>query len=161
MIPLTILNALKGKPLPIYGNGQQIRDWLYVEDHACALYLVATEGKIGETYNIGGHNEKANIDVVKVICALLEELVPTNPYSRESKNIKGFESLITYVTDRPGHDVRYAIDASKIERDLGWKPNESFETGIRKTVEWYLNNEDWWRRVLDGSYNFERLGYKG
>jgi len=161
LIPLTILNALKGKPLPIYGNGQQIRDWLYVEDHACALYLVATEGKIGETYNIGGHNEKANIDVVKVICALLEELVPTNPYSRESKNIKGFESLITYVTDRPGHDVRYAIDASKIERDLGWKPNESFETGIRKTVEWYLNNEDWWRRVLDGSYNFERLGYKG
>lgn len=161
LIPLMILNALEGKPLPVYGNGQQIRDWLYVEDHARALYLVATEGEIGETYNIGGHNEKANIDVVKTICSLLEELLPTNRYSRESGNTEGFEGLITYVTDRPGHDVRYAIDASKIELELGWKPAESFETGIRKTVEWYLNNEQWWSRVLDGSYSLERLGNKG
>jgi len=161
LIPLMILNALEGKPLSIYGNGQQIRDWLYVEDHAHALYLVATEGEIGETYNIGGHNEKANIDVVKTICALLEELVPANRFSRKSGNPAGFESLITYVTDRPGHDVRYAIDASKIERELGWIPKESFETGIRKTVEWYLNNEQWWCRVLNGSYSLERLGSKG
>jgi dTDP-glucose 4,6-dehydratase len=158
LIPLMILNALDGKPLPVYGNGQQIRDWLYVEDHARALYLVAKEGTIGETYNIGGHNEKANIDVVKTICELLEELVPTNCHSREGGNSKGFESLITYVKDRPGHDVRYAIDASRIERELGWVPEESFETGIRKTVEWYLNNENWWQRVLDGSYAGERLG---
>jgi dTDP-glucose 4,6-dehydratase len=153
-----ILNALEGKVLPVYGNGRQIRDWLYVEDHARALYLVATNGEIGETYNIGGHNEKANIDVVKNICALLEELVPTNRYSRQGGNADGFESLITYVTDRPGHDVRYAIDASKIERELGWMPHESFETGLRKTVEWYLKNEAWWSRVLDGSYSLERLG---
>jgi len=158
LIPLMILNALEGKPLPVYGNGQQIRDWLYVEDHARALYLVATEGKVGETYNIGGHNEKANIDVVKTICELLEELVPTNCHSREGGNLGGFESLITYVTDRPGHDVRYAIDASKIDRELNWKPQESFETGIRKTVEWYLNNKEWWSNVLDGSYSLERLG---
>jgi dTDP-glucose 4,6-dehydratase len=158
LIPLTILNALDGKPLPVYGNGQQIRDWLYVEDHARALYLVAKQGTIGETYNIGGHNEKANIDVVKTICELLEELVPNNCHSREGVNPKGFASLINYVEDRPGHDVRYAIDASKIERELGWVPEESFETGIQKTVEWYLNNESWWRRVLDGSYAGERLG---
>jgi dTDP-glucose 4,6-dehydratase len=158
LIPLMILNALEGKALPVYGNGQQIRDWLYVEDHARALYLVATEGEIGETYNIGGHNEKANIDVVKTICELLEELVPKNRYSREGGNLGGFESLITYVTDRPGHDVRYAIDASKIDRELNWKPQESFETGIRKTVEWYLNNKEWWSNVLDGSYSLERLG---
>lgn len=158
LIPLMILNALDGKPLPVYGNGQQIRDWLFVEDHARALYLVATKGGIGETYNIGGHNEKANIDVVKTICELLEELVPTNLHSRAGGNPSGFESLITYVTDRPGHDVRYAIDASKIEQKLGWKPVESFETGIRKTVEWYLNNQSWWERVIDGSYSMERLG---
>ncbi|MBA6370459.1 dTDP-glucose 4,6-dehydratase [Colwellia sp. BRX8-4] len=158
LIPLVILNALEGRALPVYGDGQQIRDWLFVEDHARALYLVATKGSIGETYNIGGHNEKANIDVVKTICELLEELIPTNSYSREGGNFKGFESLITYVTDRPGHDVRYAIDASKIELELGWKPEESFETGIRKTVEWYLNNKNWWQRVLDGSYSMERLG---
>lgn len=158
LIPLMILNALEGKPLPVYGNGQQIRDWLFVEDHARALYLVATKGKVGETYNIGGHNEKANLDVVKTICELLEDLVPTNRHSREGGNPSGFESLITYVKDRPGHDVRYAIDASKIERELGWKPEESFETGIRKTVEWYLNNKTWWQRVLDGSYSMERLG---
>lgn len=158
LIPLIILNALEGKPLPVYGNGLQIRDWLYVEDHARALYLVATQGKVGETYNVGGHNEKTNIDVVQNICNLLEELVPTNSYSL--KNGAGFESLITYVTDRPGHDVRYAIDASKIERELGWKPEETFETGLRKTIDWYLQNEGWWNHVLDGSYKLERLGNK-
>lgn len=169
LIPLVILNALEGKPLPVYGNGQQIRDWLYVEDHARALYLVATVGEIGETYNIGGHNEKANIDVVKTICKMLEKLVPSNSNAEfnarhteldsESRPTK-YEDLITYVKDRPGHDVRYAIDASKIERELDWKPHESFESGIRKTVEWYLNNEDWWSHVLDGSYALERLGDK-
>lgn len=153
LIPLMILNALEGKLLPVYGNGQQIRDWLFVEDHARALYKVVTEGKVGETYNIGGHNEKANIDVVRTICSLLEELVPNKP-----AGVHKYEDLITYVTDRPGHDVRYAIDATKIGRELGWKPQETFETGIRKTVEWYLNNTEWWSRVLDGSYNRERLG---
>ncbi|MDH5896544.1 dTDP-glucose 4,6-dehydratase [Vibrio splendidus] len=153
LIPLMILNALDGKPLPVYGNGMQIRDWLYVEDHARALYKVVTEGKVGETYNIGGHNEKANIDVVKSVCILLEELVPEKP-----SGVEAYQDLITYVTDRPGHDVRYAIDASKIERELGWVPEESFESGIRKTVEWYLNNKQWWSRVLDGSYSLERLG---
>lgn len=155
LIPLMILNALEGKKLPVYGDGQQIRDWLFVEDHARALYKVVTEGKVGETYNIGGHNEKANIEVVKTICHLLEELVPNKP-----AGVSKYEDLITFVTDRPGHDVRYAIDASKIERELGWKPQESFESGIRKTVEWYLNNKQWWSRVLDGSYNRERLGIK-
>lgn len=160
LIPLVILNALEGKPLPVYGNGMQIRDWLYVDDHARALYLVATQGIIGETYNIGGHNEKANIDVVKNICLLLEELVPGNSHSKKSGNKDGFEGLIEFVKDRPGHDVRYAIDASKIERELDWKPEETFESGIKKTVEWYLNNKDWWSRVLDGSYTLERLGTK-
>lgn len=153
LIPLMILNALEGKQLPVYGNGMQIRDWLYVEDHASALYTVVTKGKIGETYNIGGHNEKANIEVVKTICSLLEELVPNKP-----QGIAQYQDLITYVTDRPGHDVRYAIDATKIAAELGWKPAETFESGIRKTVEWYLNNEKWWSRVLDGSYSRERLG---
>lgn len=148
-----ILNALEGKPLPVYGNGMQIRDWLHVEDHARALYKVVMGGKIGETYNIGGHNEKANIEVVQTICDLLEELVP-----EKSVGIKNYLDLITYVTDRPGHDVRYAIDASKIEQELGWVPEETFESGIRKTVEWYLRNEKWWSRVLDGSYAGERLG---
>lgn len=153
LIPLMILNALDGKPLPVYGNGQQIRDWLFVEDHARALYKVVTEGKVGETYNIGGHNEKANIDVVRTICRLLEELVPNKP-----EGVAKYEDLITYVKDRPGHDVRYAIDAAKIGRELGWRPQETFESGIRKTVEWYLSNKKWWSRVLDGSYNRERLG---
>ncbi|MFP2504165.1 dTDP-glucose 4,6-dehydratase [Enterobacteriaceae bacterium RIT711] len=153
LIPLVILNALEGKPLPVYGNGCQVRDWLYVEDHAKALYKVVTEGNPGETYNIGGHNERKNIDVVKTICRLLDEIVPTKP-----ANIERFEELITYVTDRPGHDLRYAIDASKIERELGWKPSETFESGIKKTVEWYLANESWWQRVKNGSYSMERLG---
>ncbi|MBW2956723.1 MAG: dTDP-glucose 4,6-dehydratase [Hafnia sp.] len=153
LIPLIILNALAGKPLPVYGNGAQIRDWLYVEDHARALYLVVTEGVIGETYNIGGHNERKNIDVVKTVCTLLEELVPSKP-----DGVEHYADLITYVTDRPGHDMRYAIDAAKIERELGWRPQETFESGIRKTVEWYLANESWWKRVQDGSYAGERLG---
>ncbi|MBL4832104.1 MAG: dTDP-glucose 4,6-dehydratase [Aliivibrio sp.] len=153
LIPLIILNALEGKSLPVYGDGMQIRDWLYVEDHARALYKVVTEGTVGETYNIGGHNEKANIEVVKIICKLLEELVPNKPVG-----VEYYQDLITYVTDRPGHDVRYAIDASKIERELGWTPEETLESGIRNTVEWYLNNRQWWSRVLDGSYSRERLG---
>lgn len=153
LIPLIILNAIAGKPLPVYGNGSQIRDWLYVEDHARALYKVVTEGEIGETYNIGGHNERTNIDVVTTICRLLEELVPNKP-----EGVINYADLITYVKDRPGHDLRYAIDASKIERELGWAPEETFESGIRKTVEWYLNNENWWQQVLDGSYAGERLG---
>lgn len=153
LIPLMILNALEGKALPVYGDGMQIRDWLFVEDHARALYKVVTEGEVGETYNIGGHNEKANIEVVKTICALLEELVPNKP-----EGIAHYQDLITYVKDRPGHDVRYAIDASKIAAELGWKPQETFESGIRKTVEWYLSNQEWWTRVLDGSYSRERLG---
>jgi dTDP-glucose 4,6-dehydratase len=150
LIPLMILNALDGKPLPVYGDGKQIRDWLYVEDHARALVLVATKGEIGETYNIGGHNEKQNIEVVKTICAILDKKVP--------KEDGSYENLITYVKDRPGHDVRYAIDASKIERELGWKPQETFETGLEKTVQWYLDNKWWWQAVLDGSYQRERLG---
>lgn len=156
LIPLMILNALAGKPLPVYGKGNQIRDWLYVEDHARALYKVVTEGKVGETYNIGGHNEKQNIEVVHAICELMDELAPMHErgYPLNAKHA----SLITHVTDRPGHDLRYAIDASKIERELGWKPEETFETGLRKTVQWYLNNKDWWQAVLDGSYQMERLG---
>lgn len=153
LIPLVILNALDEKALPIYGKGDQIRDWLYVEDHARALYKVVTEGVVGETYNIGGHNEKQNIEVVKTICELLDELKPRSDQ-------KSYASLITFVTDRPGHDMRYAIDASKIGNELGWKPEEIFETGIRKTIEWYLNNLDWCRRVQDGSYQRERLGVK-
>lgn len=147
LIPLIILNALEGKALPVYGNGQQIRDWLYVEDHARALYKVVTEGKIGETYNIGGHNEKANIDVVKTICSILEELVPNKP-----NNIENYSDLITYVTDRPGHDLRYAIDATKIKNELNWVPDETFETGLRKTVEWYLSNSEWVEHIKSGSY---------
>ncbi|MDN5515825.1 MAG: dTDP-glucose 4,6-dehydratase [Pseudomonas sp.] len=153
LIPLMILNALAGKPLPVYGNGQQVRDWLYVEDHARALLKVVSEGEVGETYNIGGHNEQKNLDVVTAICALLEELAPQKPVG-----ISRYEELITYVQDRPGHDLRYAIDASKIERELGWVPEETFESGLRKTVQWYLDNLDWCRRVQDGSYQGQRLG---
>lgn len=149
LIPLVILNALEGKLLPIYGKGDQIRDWLYVEDHARALYTVVTKGRPGETYNIGGHNEKQNIEVVETICDFLLQLRPQEHSYREQ---------ITYVQDRPGHDRRYAIDASKIQQELGWAPEETFETGIRKTVQWYIDNAAWCQRVQDGSYQRERLG---
>ncbi|UXI51512.1 dTDP-glucose 4,6-dehydratase [Acinetobacter variabilis] len=145
LIPLVILNALDAKPLPVYGNGQQIRDWLFVEDHARALYKVMTEGVVGETYNIGGHNEKQNIEVVKTICKILDELKP-------QASGQAYESLITFVKDRPGHDLRYAIDATKIQNELGWTPAETFETGIRKTVEWYLNNQEWVAHIQSGEY---------
>lgn len=153
LIPLVILNALDGKPLPVYGDGKQIRDWLYVEDHARALYLVATTAKVGETYNIGGHNEKQNIDVVKTICTILDNIKPRT-------DGQSYTQQITFVKDRPGHDLRYAIDASKINKELGWQPQETFESGIQKTVEWYLNNLEWCRHVQDGSYQRERLGVK-
>jgi dTDP-glucose 4,6-dehydratase len=149
LIPLVILNALEGKPLPVYGKGDQIRDWLYVDDHARALYKVVKEGNPGETYNIGGHNEKQNIEVVHTICDILQELRPQQ---------SSYRDLITYVKDRPGHDMRYAINASKIQKELGWAPEETFETGIGKPVQWYLNNLDWCQRVQDGSYQRERLG---
>ena len=158
LIPLMILNALEGKPLPVYGAGHQVRDWLYVEDHARALYRVLTRGQVGETYNIGGHNEVRNIDVVHTLCDLLEELAPDTPQSRAGGNPGGYRDLITHVPDRPGHDHRYAIDAGKIARELDWRPAETFASGIRKTVEWYLANRDWCRRVQDGSYQRQRLG---
>ena len=154
LIPLIILNALEGKELPIYGDGSQIRDWLYVEDHAKALLKVLAEGKVGETYNIGGHNEVKNIDVVKTICSILDDLRPIKP-----NGITNYAQLIQFVADRPGHDIRYAIDASKIKHDLGWVPDETFETGIRNTVSWYLDNMKWCRNVLDGSYQKQRLGH--
>jgi dTDP-glucose 4,6-dehydratase len=151
LIPLIILKAHAGEPLPVYGKGDNVRDWLYVEDHARALRLVLEKGKVGETYNIGGHNERQNIEVVKTICKLLDELRPDSPHVPHEK-------LITFVDDRPGHDKRYAIDASKIERELGWSPRETFETGLRRTAQWYLENEAWWRDVQSGGYRQERLG---
>ena len=151
LIPLVILNALAGKPLPVYGDGGQIRDWLYVEDHARGLIRVATQGEPGETYNIGGHNEKTNLEVVHTLCDLLQELRPPAAGGH-------YRDLISFVQDRPGHDQRYAIDAGKIERELGWAPRETFESGLRKTVHWYLDNRTWWQHVLDGSYQGERLG---
>lgn len=147
LIPLIILNALNGKPLPVYGNGLQIRDWLFVEYHAQALYLVATQADIGQTYNIGGHNEQRNIDMMHKICELLEELAPNKPSS-----VKYYKDLITHVKDRAGHDVRYAIDAGKIERELGWRPVETFESGLLKTVEWYLASQEWVKNVQSGEY---------
>ncbi len=158
LIPLVILNALEGKALPVYGKGNQVRDWLYVEDHARALHLVARQGRTGETYNIGGHNEKQNIHVVHTICDVLDELHPqSRPMGSDGQPVS-HRSLITHVADRPGHDLRYAIDASKIQRELGWTPQETFESGLRKTVQWYLSNLDWCRHVQDGSYQRERLG---
>ena len=151
LIPLMILNGLEGKSLPVYGKGNQVRDWLYVDDHARALTHVLEQGVPGETYNIGGHNERENIEVVYALCDLLDELVP------KSGN-QSYREQITFVTDRPGHDMRYAIDASKIDRELGWTPQETFETGIRKTVQWYLANAEWCQKVQDGSYQRERLG---
>ncbi|USZ49668.1 dTDP-glucose 4,6-dehydratase [Halomonas sp. DN3] len=149
LIPLMILNALHGEALPVYGDGGQVRDWLYVEDHARALVLVASEGEVGDTYNIGGHNEKTNLEVVHTLCDLLTEMAPGK---------REYRDLITYVTDRPGHDRRYAIDASYIQHTLDWTPRETFESGLRKTVSWYLANEPWWKAVQDGSYRAERLG---
>lgn len=151
LIPLVIIKALRGEPLPVYGRGDNVRDWLYVEDHARALRLVLEKGQTGETYNVGGHNERTNLQVVQTICALLDELLPQSAHRPHAQ-------LITFVTDRPGHDKRYAIDAGKIERELGWRPQESFDSGLRKTVQWYLDNRMWWQRVLDGSYRGERLG---
>lgn len=151
LIPHIILKAVQGQPLPVYGNGEQVRDWLYVEDHARALHTVVREGKVGETYNIGGHNEKRNIDVVNAICTLLDELHPQSPVTPHAQ-------LITFVEDRPGHDLRYAIDAGKIQQELGWVPQESFESGLRKTVIWYLTHQQWWQRVISGEYQLQRLG---
>ena len=153
LIPHMILNAIHGKPLPIYGDGLQIRDWLYVEDHVKALVNVVTDGAIGETYNIGGHNQKTNLEVAQTICALLEELAPQKPL-----NVKSYRDLIVFVKDRPGHDIRYAIDASKIDRELGWIPEETFQTGLRKTVQWYLVNRIWWKQILSDDYQLERKG---
>ena len=150
LIPLIILNALEGKPLPVYGKGENVRDWLYVEDHARALVLIAEQGRVGHGYNVGGSCERTNIAVVREICALMDELVPDKLGSRER--------LITFVADRPGHDLRYAIDARKIQRELGWAPKETFETGLRKTVEWYLSNRQWWERIRAGVYRGDRLG---
>jgi len=151
LIPLTILNAVEMKPLPVYGNGANIRDWLFVEDHARALVEIALKGKTGESYNVGGSNELTNLDVVKKICRLVDELLPHAHGSRES--------LITFVSDRPGHDQRYAIDASKIKRELGWQPRETFDSGLAKTVRWYLDNKAWWERIRSGVYRGERLGH--
>lgn len=154
LIPHMILSAIQGKPLPVYGDGGQIRDWLYVEDHARALVEVATRGRVGETYNIGGHNEKRNLEVVETVCQLLDKLAA----DERPATLGSYKELITFVKDRPGHDQRYAIDASKIQRELGWVPRETFDSGIRKTVEWYLINRPWWRRVLSGDYQLARLG---
>jgi dTDP-glucose 4,6-dehydratase len=154
LIPLTILNALAGAPLPVYGRGENVRDWLYVEDHADALLAVAARGRVGETYLVGGREERRNIDVVRGICALLDEMAP-------SADGRPHAELITFVTDRPGHDQRYAIDPSRLERELGWRPAETFETGLRKTVGWYLENRAWWERVRSGGYRGERLGLHG
>ena len=152
LIPHVILNAIHGKPLPVYGDGSQIRDWLFVDDHARALCEVVSRGVVGETYNIGGHNEKRNLEVVETICELLDELRP------RGTELGSYKELITFVTDRPGHDRRYAIDATKIQRELGWVPLETFDSGIRKTVLWYLENSQWWQNVLSGNYRLGRLG---
>jgi dTDP-glucose 4,6-dehydratase len=154
LIPLVVLNALEGKPLPVYGDGSNVRDWLYVEDHARALLLIAERGRVGESYNVGGHNEKTNLEVVRTICAILDRIAP-------DARIGPREGLIAFVADRPGHDHRYAIDPAKIGRDLGWRPQETFETGLAKTVRWYLDNRSWWERIRSGVYRGERLGAGG
>ena len=172
LIPLVILNALDEKPLPIYGKGDNIRDWLYVEDHARALVTVVETGKLGETYNVGGRNERTNLEVVETICDILDELrpladcgtlgeTPSTSHSSqltETKSLKSYKDLITFVSDRPGHDARYAIDATKLETELGWKAEENFDTGIRRTIQWYLDNDWWWRPIREGRYSGERLG---
>jgi dTDP-glucose 4,6-dehydratase len=151
LIPVLILKALAGEKLPIYGKGENVRDWLYVEDHASALRLVLEKGRVGETYNIGGRSERTNIDVARAVCTILDELLPDSPH-------RPHENLITFVADRPGHDLRYAIDSNKIERELGWAQKESFESGLKRTVAWYLENRDWWQRILSGDYQVGRLG---
>ena len=151
LIPVVILKCLRGEPVPVYGKGENVRDWLYVTDHAEALYTVITKGRIGETYNIGGNNERQNIELVRTLCTLMDKFAPMD-------NAKSYEDLISFVTDRPGHDMRYAIDSTKIREELGWEPNEDFESGFRKTVKWYLDNRVWWQHILDGSYKLERLG---
>ena len=159
LIPLIILNCLDGKPLPVYGKGANVRDWLHVEDHVAALCLVNEKGVPGETYNVGGHNERTNLEVVQTICSILDELIVRKPLNRlTAQPLNRFEELITYVTDRPGHDLRYAIDPSKLMNELGWKPEENFETGIRKTVQWYLDNEWWWGPIHRNRYSGQRLG---
>lgn len=151
LIPVVILKCLRGEPIPVYGKGENIRDWLYVTDHAEALYTVLTKGRIGETYNIGGNNERQNIELVRTLCILMDKFAPMD-------NAKSYAELISFVTDRPGHDMRYAIDSTKIREELGWEPKEDFESGFRKTVKWYLDNQGWWQHILDGSYKLERLG---
>ena len=151
LIPVVILKCLRGEPIPVYGKGENVRDWLYVSDHAEALYTVLTKGRIGETYNIGGNNERQNIELVRTLCTLMDKFAPMD-------NAKSYEELISFVTDRPGHDMRYAIDSTKIREELGWEPKEDFESGFRKTVKWYLDNQSWWQHILDGSYKLERLG---
>jgi len=164
LIPVVILKCLRGEPIPVYGKGDNIRDWLYVDDHCEALLEVATKGTPGETYNIGGNNEMRNIDLVRLLCDLMDELSPRPPITKnqvpstKNQEHKKHSSLITFVTDRPGHDARYAIDASKIKRELGWSPQQGRETGFRKTVEWYLDNQAWWQQILSGDYQLERLG---
>ena len=160
LIPVVLLKALRGEPIPVYGKGENIRDWLYVEDHAEALLTVLEQGRAGETYNIGGNNEMKNIELVQLICQLLDEHAESGKLKAESRNGKSFAEQITFVKDRPGHDLRYAIDASKIKTELGWEPKQDHESGFRKTVEWYLVNEDWWQNILDGTYQLERLGRK-
>ena len=151
LIPVVILKCLRGEPIPVYGKGENVRDWLYVSDHAEALYTVLTKGRVGETYNIGGNNERQNIELVRTLCTLMDKFAPMD-------NAKSYEDLISFVTDRPGHDMRYAIDSTKIREELGWEPKEDFESGFRKTVKWYLDNRVWWQHILDGSYKLERLG---
>jgi dTDP-glucose 4,6-dehydratase len=146
-----IINCLHGKPLPVYGKGKNVRDWLFVWDHCEAIFTVLRKGRVGETYNIGGNNEIKNIDVVQIVCAVLDEILPRD-------NGLVYSELIHYVTDRPGHDFRYAIDATKIEKELGWSPMESFETGVQKTIQWYLDNRTWWKSIQDNTYRQERLG---
>ena len=158
LIPLVILNCLEGRPLPVYGKGANVRDWLYVEDHVRALTLVNEKGVPGETYNVGGHNERTNLEVVQTICRTLDEMAERKPLDAEGRPLERFEDLIAYVPDRPGHDLRYAIDPTKLMTELGWKPREDFETGIRKTVRWYLDNAWWWRPIREGRYSGQRLG---
>ena len=161
-MPVVILKALRGDSIPVYGKGENVRDWLYVEDHAEALVRIIEQGAPGETYNIGGNNERSNLELVTMLCSILDELRPTAKNEllteRETK-IENYKQLITFVADRPGHDLRYAINAKKIEAELGWKPTEDFHSGFRKTVQWYLDNETWWQRILSGEYKLERLGH--